>query len=346
MIRRNLQCPRASRLTLVGAIGLSLAAVVLSACMPGWSAGDAPPATATTVMSVDTYAVSKSTHIYARGLTHEDWGDSEGTAINLRLDLYIPKGAPGLHPAAIFIHGGGFIGGSRHHGALSEMAEALAARGWVCVSVDYRLAGARGTVPDEWMQTVDTQPLTDRQHEQGLAIYAASRDVKAAVRWLTARADALSIDTTRITALGGSAGAVLAVMLGVTEPEDFRDEIVAHDDPTLLTTNLNASSDVQSVVDFWGNAVAVQLLEDIFGVKRFDSTDAPLLIIHGTRDQTVSYDKAIELEEIWTSTGVPFESHALVGKGHAAWDATIEGQPLVEIAFDFIVRQQGLIVED
>jgi acetyl esterase/lipase len=284
--------------------------------------------------------------VYGRGLSHENWGDVQGGEVYLKLDLYAPEGAPGVHPAAIFIHGGGFTSGSRGHLALSRMAVTFASRGWVCISVDYRLAGDRGTVPQAWMRYVDAQPLTSRQREQGLAIYAASRDVKAALRWLTARADELSIDTSSVTALGGSAGAVLAVMLGATESEDFRDEIAAEDDPTLLAANLDAPSDVHSIVDFWGSAIAVELLEEVYGVTRFDSADAPLLIIHGTSDQTVLYEKAVELEGIWTSTGVPFESHALVGAGHAAWNETIDGQPLVEVAFDFIVRQQGLTVRD
>lgn len=350
MNRRGWRYPRTSAsrcgIPLAGALSLGLLLLVLSACVPGWTAIQEPTTKPPTVQEVDTYAVTKSTHVYAQGLTHKDWGDLQVTTVDLRLDLYVPEGAPGVHPAAIFIHGGGFTGGARGHLALSAMAERFASRGWVCISVDYRLAGAHGTAPQPWMDYVNDQRLGDRQREQGHAIYAASRDVKAAVRWLTAHAEQYSIDTTRITALGGSAGAVLAVMLGATEPEDYRDELTAEDDPTLSSTNLGAPSDVHSVVDFWGSGIAVELLDDVYGLPRYDSNDAPLLIIHGTRDQTVTFDKAIELEEAWTRTGVPFESHALIGKGHAAWDATVAGLPLMEIAFDFIVRQQGLVVRD
>lgn len=319
---------------------------LIVAFVPGDRAGDGTPLIVPVVTAVDTFGVTKTTHVYAQGLTHESWGDAQGIATDLLPDLYVPQGATGLRPAAIFIHGGGFFVGSREFGVLSRMAETLAARGWVCISVDYRLAGVRGTVPQAWLQYVEEQPLSAKGRTQGLAIYAASRDVKAALRWLTAQADELSIDTTKLIALGGSAGAVLAIMLGVTEPEDFRDELTVLDDPTLETANLDAPSDVHSIVDFWGSVVAVELLEDVYGVARFGSGDAPLLIVHGTEDPIVLYREALNLEQIWISSGVPLEFHTLVGAGHGAWSATIEGQPLIEIVFDFIVRQQGLIVTD
>jgi len=338
----------AARVRPVTTAGIAFLAILvfLSACVSGSLAESETPLNGPAVMAADTYEVSKSTHAYAQGLTHEDWGEPDGTEIDLLLDLYLPEGAPGLRPAAVFIHGGGFTGGSRGHLALSNMAATLASRGWVCISADYRLAGERGTVPSDWMQFVETQPVETKRSTQGLAIYAASRDVKAALRWLTARADKFSIDTSKVTALGGSAGAILAVMLGTTEPEDFRDELNVLEDPTLETTNLEAPSDVHTIVDFWGSTVAVEILQDAYGVTRFDSDDAPLLIIHGTEDPTVLYDEALNLEQIWTSTGVSYELRTLVGRGHGAWNATIDGQPLVEIAFDFIVRQQGLVVRD
>ncbi len=339
MLRRIgpiLTAPIASLLMLASVLAFAL----------GDRAGDGTASIVPQVAAVGTFVVTKTTHVYAQALTHTNWGDPKGTATDLVLDLYVPQGAPGLRPAAIFIHGGGFIGGSRAFGALSRMAETLAARGWVCISVDYRLTGDRGTLPQRWMQFVEEQPLNAKARDQGRAIYAASRDVKAALRWLTAHADELSIDTTKLTALGGSAGAVLAIMLGVVEPEDFRDELTVLEDPTLATANLDAPSEVHSIVDFWGSAVAVELLEEVYGVTRFDSRDAPLLIVHGTEDPTVRYSEALELARIWTSSGVPFEFHTLVGAGHGAWSATIEGQPLIEIAFDFIVLQQGLIVTD
>lgn len=335
---------RAKRTVFDAGIAAVLMLFLVSACVPGGIVGGEAPSAGPTVMAVDTFAVTKSTHIYAQGMAYEYWGDTSGAAIDLLLDLYIPEDAPGLRPAAIFIHGGGFVGGTREQGALPRMAETLASRGWVCISVDYRLAGDHGMVPQAWLDYGQDQPVSPKERNQGLAIYAASRDVKAALRWLTARADSYAVDVTKLTALGGSAGAVLAVMLGATEPEDFRDELTASEDPTLLTTTLDAPSDVHSIVDFWGSAVAVEILEEVYGVTRFDSGDAPLLIIHGTEDPTVPFEKALQLEEIWTDTGVPFESHALIGAGHGAWNRTIDGQPLVEIAFDFIVRQQGLVV--
>jgi len=325
---------------------LLTAVVLLSIAASDSAAVESPSSEVVVVSATNSYEVKKSTHVYARGLVHEEWGDKKGTETDLLLDLYVPDGAEGPHPAAILIHGGGFVGGSREFSVLSSMAETLASRGWVCVSVDYRLAGDRGSVPEQWSRYVDNQdaPLSIKQREQALAIYPASRDVKAALRWLTAHAAAYSIDVSRVTALGGSAGAILAVMLGATEPEDYRDELSLADDPTLRSANLDAPSKVHTVVDFWGSAIAVQLYEDVWGQPRFGESDAPLLIIHGTEDPTVSYEKALELEAIWQSNDVPYELRTLVGAGHGAWNRTLDGLPLIEIAFDFIVRHQQLLV--
>ena len=296
------------------------------------------------VETSNTYPVSVSTHIYAQGMVHQEWGDTTGAEVDLLLDLYLPEGAPGLRPAAIVIHGGGFIGGSREKAVFVDYAETLAARGWVCISVDYRVARDRGTIPSAWQRYADGQTVSEKRHEQALAIYPASRDVKAALRWLTSRATELSINTDYITAIGGSAGAVLAIMLGTTEPQDFRSEVPVAADPTLSSATLDSPSGVHTIIDFWGSAVAVEILEAVWDVARFDSNDAPLLIFHGTRDATVSYSEATNLEQIWTSTGVPFEFHTLDGAGHGAWNETIRGRPLLDVAVDFIVKQQGLIM--
>jgi hypothetical protein len=107
----------------------------------------------------------------------------------LRLDLALPAGA-GPHPVVVLLHGGGWEGG--HRSAMHDEMRLLAARGYAAATVSYRLTQApRDVFP------------------------AAVRDVRCAVRWLRASAPALGLDGERIGALGFSAGAYLASMLGV-----------------------------------------------------------------------------------------------------------------------------------
>ena len=109
----------------------------------------------------------------------------------LRLDLYEPPGASGSHPLVVFIHGGGWMSGhTRHSGAFEDwpaVLASLAAKRYVVASVEYRLSGEA--------------PFP-----------AAIQDIKAAIRWLRARAHQYGIDRQRALVWGGSAGGQLAAL--------------------------------------------------------------------------------------------------------------------------------------
>ena len=101
-----------------------------------------------------------------------------------------------------------------------------------------------------------------------------------------------------ITVGGGSAGAVTAITLGISEPQDFRDEIPLDTDSTLSTTNLDQSYHIKTIVDFWRSKAALDAYEQVFGPNRFDSNDPALFIAHGTADPTVLFSSATDLQAI------------------------------------------------
>lgn len=315
------------------------------ACRPA-----SPSATAThraddapQVFAAATYEVAKTTGIvYAEGMRHAEWGGAPDETVPLLLDVYEPVDAPGNRPAILFIHGGGFKTGSRT--SMSVLPRAFAARGWVAFSIDYRLAADHGTVPAAWATNVAARASGSR-YETLMAMYPAGRDAKAAVRWLYANAERYQVNTNAITAAGSSAGAFLSVMLGVSEPQDFRDELFLDGDPTLATTHLDQPARVQTVIDFWGGPGLLDALATAYGVDRFDATDAPLLIVHGEQDTVVDVSNAKRLQARYAQTGAPYEMHLLPGYGHGAWDADVDGVSLATLAFMFIVRQQGLRVQ-
>jgi len=106
--------------------------------------------TAPSVQRNSTYTVSKTTHVYAQALSHSNWGTATTTVIDLSLDLFLPENAPTNRPAMILIHGGGFYTGSKEDTNIVEMANYFSSRGWVCISINYRLAAARGTLSTAW----------------------------------------------------------------------------------------------------------------------------------------------------------------------------------------------------
>jgi N-acetylglucosamine-6-sulfatase len=120
-----------------------------------------------------------------------------GQPVDLRLDLYQPQGdtAP-ARPVLVFVHGGGFVGGDKSNG--QRWADEFARRGWVAVSIEYRLSqGNQATV----------------------GIPAAVSDARQALRWLRTVATTYRLDLDRVVVGGGSAGAITALFLTYTELE-------------------------------------------------------------------------------------------------------------------------------
>ncbi len=124
-------------------------------------------------------------------VTYARYGDR-----TLEMDIFRPRGAWGELPAVICIHGGGWANGSRMNHR--QVAQALAARGYVAATISYRLSGEA--------------PFPAQIH-----------DCKAAVRFLRAGAKEYGIDPENIGAIGLSAGghltALLATSAGVAELE-------------------------------------------------------------------------------------------------------------------------------
>ena len=71
------------------------------------------------------------------------------------LDVYVPDNDDQNRPVYMFVHGGGFTGGSKTAAHIVHMAGQFASRGWVFVSINYRTTQNIGTihtgiVPQEW----------------------------------------------------------------------------------------------------------------------------------------------------------------------------------------------------
>lgn len=290
------------------------------------------------------YTVTKTTHVYAQALSHTPtWGSPTTSVVNLSLDLYVPDNAPTNRPAMILIHGGGFSTGSKEDVNIVAMANYFTSRGWVCVSINYRLISAYGTLSTAWGNYIlNNGSLSPAEKQQSYAMYPAARDAKAAVRWLYANSTKYGINTNHVTALGGSAGSFLANMLGITNASDFRDEPLTLTDTTLSTTNLTFGSKIHTIIDHWGGINHMSYLQAITGQSRFDANDPPISIVHGSADVEVPITQAEALRDAYIASGAPYTYNRLEGAGHGAWSATIDGKTLSENAFSFIVTKQNL----
>ena len=210
----------------------------------------------------------------------------------------------------------------------------------------------RGIAPDKWINfIVEQKPKKVKLLQQGIAQYTAQRDAKAALRWIVANASTYNINTDYISVGGASAGAATTIALGISNPDDFRDEISTDEDPTLATTNLDASYDVKSIISFWGTKAQMDLYEAAYKLEeheRYDSNDPELFMAHGTApDPATPYEGSVELQAIYEPLGIYNELATIVlpngePAGHGAWNGQVDGKGLFELTFEFLVQRQGL----
>ena len=116
-------------------------------------------------------------------------------------------------------------------------------------------------------------------------------DCKNAVRFLRANAATYHLDPARIAVVGLSAGGYLALMTGLTEGQERFEPNKPYP---------GVSSAVGAIVDFFG---VVQGPPDS-PLSQIRAGSPPILIIHGTADEKVSYDQSVWLDKALTAKGV------------------------------------------
>jgi acetyl esterase/lipase len=241
----------------------------------------------------------------------------------LTLHLALPTAAEGPRPALVFIHGGGWRAGDKD--VLKDAIKEAASRGYVAVSVGYRL------VP---------------KHRFPAPVH----DVKCAVRWLRAHASELNVDPDRIGAIGFSAGAHLAMMLGTVDTDDGLEgdegwpeysskvqAVVSYFGPTNLLVELPVVSR-PLVVAFLDGEVEERREAYVAAspITYVDAEDAPMLLLQGTKDPLVPYDQAFQMATALTKAGVRGRVELILGAGHG-W-AGDEHQRTVELSYDFFEK--------
>src|SRR5438552_7204541 len=117
-----------------------------------------------------------------------------------RLDVYRNRAHPTGRPVFVYIHGGAWVMGDKREQGRPMMLH-LAAHGWVCFSVNYRLS-PKAT----WPERLD--------------------DVWTALDWIRAHAAAHGGDPSFVAVSGGSAGGHLAALAALTAPAGLVDACV------------------------------------------------------------------------------------------------------------------------
>jgi acetyl esterase/lipase len=231
------------------------------------------------------------------------------------LDVYFPeKRADKPLPLLIWIHGGGWSGGSKSEQPYLNQLP----RGYVAASIEYRFS-------------------------QKAEFPAQIQDCQAAIRWLRANAEKYSIDPEHIGVGGASAGGHLAALVGTSGGKKAFAMVGGHEDQS---DRVQAVCDIFGPTDFWrvvaqadedkdvkyvfnwnqgdpySKLIGGKLGEDkekcdaVSPVHYVSKDNPPFLILHGDRDALVPYAQSVELTDLLADAGVEVTLQRFPGAGH------------------------------
>ncbi len=261
-----------------------------------------------------TYNVNSITDVqYGQNTTYT--GDNQ----KLLLDIYSPKDASASkrYPLIVMAHGGSFIDGDKSN--MANLCQALAVKGYVAVSIDYRLGWDYGNAQSPAACQGDTISLQK-------ALYRSLQDYNAALRFLVHNADTYFIDTSWIFTGGGSAGAVSAINTTYVTPEFtntyFKDEKTELGGLRNVDNTLTDAFAIKGDISLWGAVITPTLITS--------ATAVPMVAFHGSADQTIpilsdhyslcpNYPLLYGSQYIYdtlTKLNVPAALHIAEGQGH------------------------------
>ena len=243
----------------------------------------------------------------------------------LLLDIYLPKTVenPNL---VVWVHGGAWVGGDK-----KDPPKVFVENGYALASVNYRLA-------------------TEAQFP------AQAHDIKAAIRFLRAKASTYGYNADKIVLAGSSAGGHLVALIGTTNNHTALEGTVGE--------YLNESSSVQGILDFYGPTnfitilhqstphgmnVRVPALKKLLGdlpenkpelaklaspVFHVDESDPPLLIMHGNKDPQVPINQSHELENEYKKMNLDVYFKVIYEGAHGGPE--FETQENYDLVFKFL----------
>jgi len=204
-----------------------------------------------------------------------DWSSFDS---GLDMDIYQAEGDIVTNrPLIVFAHGGVYVAGNKNNPAMISLCEAFAKRGYVTASIQYRLTSSLNLILPNASE-IFTQTVVN-----------SISDMKAAVRFFrkdfSENGNTYGINPEQIFVGGYSAGAVTAVHLSAVDSDDIPDDLLEfYDNAGGIEGNSGNEGYSSDVIG------AISLAGAIQSVAFFDADDKPIVSLHASDDNTVSYE--------------------------------------------------------
>lgn len=231
----------------------------------------------------------------AKGADFKDVIYRDVDGVRLALDAHVPEGK-GPFPAAILVHGGGWVAGDKEQ-YITYIFQPLADAGFAWFSINYRLA-------PQYKFPADVE------------------DVEAAIRWVKANAAKYNIDPNRIALIGESAGGHLVSFVGAQNRPGAR---------VAAVVSMYGIHDFISASVEW-KPIPEEILQ-LFGIRAVDAESAPTLIkaspvtyitkdmprfllMHGSKDEDVPHEQSVEMCDKMKQVGAHCDLITIEGGPH------------------------------
>ena len=256
-----------------------------------------------------------------------------------KMDIYTPDGDTVTNrPVIVFMHGGAFYAGDKTSADCVDFCTSYAKKGYVAISANYRLAANALT----FAFFNDVQYIT---------VLKAVADIKAAVRYIRkdhANGNALGIHPQGVFIGGYSAGAVLAIHMSYIN--QISDLPTSPLDVQALVSNIGGTLDGDAGNDGYSSEIGgiVSFAGAVNDLSFIDSNDKPIVMVHGTDDNVVSFNCAPGLGQatvlnlcgmnsmkpVLDNAGILNDTMVYQNVGHD-WPGTGNANPLFTQAVEF-----------
>lgn len=240
----------------------------------------------------------------------------EGLDLDLHIFLPDTSSQKNKKSVIVYFHGGSWTEGTPEWDFYN--CANYAKKGWVAVAVEYRIADRHETTPFE-----------------------AVKDARSAIRWLRMNAELYNIDTAKIVASGNSAGGHLVLTAAMAnEINENTDNLNFSASPNVLLVNsgvFDLSSDASTAWISKG-LTDKSYVQKISPQHLLKKGLPPMLIVHGTNDQSVDYSTAKFFAEEMKKMGNDIEFHTVEGAHHYIWyDRRFSGK-VAEMRKEFLKK--------